>query len=179
MAWSAPLTAVDGVEFTASQYNIYIRDNMLEMGIAKATAATQYFCSTGTNKLAAYTAKTATVATSQTTTSTEYTNLSTTGPSVTVDHGKTAMVFLACEMSNSSADLQSAASFSASGTSHVSAHDSYRLVADGTAASQPSRYSMVRLVGKLTTGTSTFTMKYRVGGGTGTFLNRTITVFPL
>jgi hypothetical protein len=180
MAWTAPLTATDGVEFTSSQYNIYIRDNMLEMAVAKATAGTQYFSSTGTNKIAAYMAKTATVATSQGTTSEEYTNLSTTGPSVTVDHGKTALVFWQAQMSNSSANIHCSASFGASGTSHVSPSDSYRLVSDGIGANETSQYSAVRLVGKLTPGTSTFTMKYRRGSsGTATFANRTIAVFPL
>jgi hypothetical protein len=180
MVWTAPLTATDGVEFTASQYNIYVRDNMLEMGVAKATAPTQYFCSTGTNKIAAYTAKTATVATSQTTTSEEYTNLSTRGPEVTVNHGKTVLVFWQAQMANNTANIHCSASFAASGSSHVSAHDSYRLVSDGVGANEVNQYSAVREVGKLTPGTTTFTMKYRRGSsGTATFANRTITVFPL
>jgi hypothetical protein len=180
MAWTAPLTAIDGTSFTAAQYNIFIRDNMLEMGVAKATTATQYFTSTKTNELEPRLAKTATVTTSQGTTSEEYTDLSTPGPSVTVTTGKTAMVFIQAQMSNSSANIHCSASFSASGASHVSAHDSWRLVSDGVGANETSQYSMVRLVGKLTPGESTFKMKYRRGSsGTATFANRTIAVFPL
>ena len=37
MAWTAPMTAVTGVVFTASQFNLYVRDNLLADAVGKAT----------------------------------------------------------------------------------------------------------------------------------------------
>lgn len=179
MAWTAPLTAVDGLELTAAMYNTYIRDNMLEMAAAKATVGSQYFTSEGANKVSARQAKQEVVTTSETTTSTEYGNLSTIGPSVVVVHGEVALVFIAARMSNSNSDGQTAASFSWEGADHGVAHDSWKIKVDGVPADQPGRYSMARLVKLKAPGTSTFTMKYRVGEGTGTFSDREICVLPL
>jgi hypothetical protein len=182
MAWTAPLTAVDGLEFTASQYNTYIRDNMLEMAVAKATTVSQYFTSEGANKVSPRQAKSSVVATSETYGSTEFGDLATHGPEVTVVHGEVAMVFIAASMANSAADTQSVASFAVVGASSISPHDSWKIKVDGTPADQTSRFSMCRLVKLKTPGTSTFTMKYRRGGAegvTGTFANREICVLPL
>lgn len=180
MAWTAPLTAVANTPFSAAQYNLYIRDNFREMAPEKATAAGQYFCSTDQNKLGVYTAQTASVATSQTTTSTSYTDLATVGPSVTIDHGKTVMVILAATMSNNTADLQCRMTFEATGSViTIVPNDKWCAKVDGTPLGQASRVSAARLAGDLHAGTSTFTAKYRVGGGTGTFFDRTIIVWPL
>jgi hypothetical protein len=49
----------------------------------------------------------------------------------------------------------------------------------GTATSSGARTGSVFLVTGLTPGTNIFTCRYRVGSGTGTYVDRRITVFPL
>lgn len=180
MAWTAPLTAVDGREFTAQQYNIYIRDNFLELAPQKVTEAGQYLVSEDFNKIAARKMVQSTVSSSQTRTSTNYGDLSTNGPDVTVTHGAQILVFLSAKMSNSVANNQCAMSFAShSGAASVSASDKWKIKTDGVPIDQEGRYSAMRLVGDLDPGKTTFRAKYRVGGGTGTFSDRTMAIVPL
>lgn len=180
MAWSAPLTAVDGLELSAAQYNQYIRDNLLETAPAMATVASQYFVATANNKIAARICRQASVATSQTTTSTTFTDLATKGPSLTVDHGETVLVFWSCKMSNNTNNVATSVGVGASGSDHVSPHNSWRLLHDGVSANETSRYSAFREIGRLNPGTSTFTLKYKVASSsTGTFSDRNLIVMPL
>jgi hypothetical protein len=113
-----------------------------------------------------------TVTTSQTTTSTSYTDLSTVGPSVTLTTGTKALIIFSAEMSNSttSSSLVSAA---VSGSTTIAASDVWalRFFAGGT---EILKASQVHLFTGLTAGSNTFTLKYRVTGGTSTYLNRNI-----
>jgi hypothetical protein len=181
MAWTAPLTAVDGTYFTSSQYNAFIRDDLLAQAPEQASGAGYYFVSGGQNSVLARKPKQAIVTTSETTTKTSYSNLGTIGPQVVLEHGKTVLVFISCNMQNTNADNTSAVSVEAFGGVSISPDDRWRLKMDGVPANQASRYSMVRLIGDIkdAPATSTFRLKYRVGGGTGTFSDRTICVFPL
>jgi hypothetical protein len=58
----------------------------------------------------------------------------------------------------------------------AASNDPLALVNQGTSLSQASA---VFLVTGLSAGAHTFTAKYRVSGGTGTFVNRRIAVIPL
>src|SRR5687768_10764740 len=98
MAWTAPMTAVSGAVFTANQYNTYVRDNLLETGVAKVTTAGDYFTSSGTNQINRRRVVREFVATSGTRDSTEYGDLSTPGPTVTVETGTHAFVAFASYM---------------------------------------------------------------------------------
>jgi len=120
---------------------------------------------------------TATVATSQTTASTTMTDLATVGPSVTVTIGANglALVIMTCGISNSASNA-TRVGYAVSGNSTVAASDSTALVATGTNTIAPS---VVFLATGLTAGSNTFTLKYDVSGGTGTFSGRVITVLPL
>lgn len=51
MAWTAPITFVNGVPLTAEMLNASLRDNMNEMATAKALIANSYFVSNGTNNI--------------------------------------------------------------------------------------------------------------------------------
>lgn len=126
----------------------------------------------------------ATVATSQTTTSTSYTDLATSGPAVTVTIGANglALVIVSCNASNSTAgNSNTDMSFALSGANTASAPP----VAGGelkyasTAAGLGGTYSFSIILTGLTAGSTTFTAKYAVSGGTGTFVNRWISVLPL
>lgn len=180
MSWSAPMTATANTIWYASQFNKFIRDNLNETAPAKATAAGQYFVPTGNAQITARSASAHTIATSQTTTSSSYTNLSTVGPTVTVTTGPVALVLLACKLSNGSSDNQSHASVAVSGASNIAAHDNWAIRNDAkNTTSKRERTFAFNYITTLKSGSNTFTMKYKVGGGTGTFVDRHMVVFPL
>lgn len=123
--------------------------------------------------------KAATVDTDQSTTSTSYTDLATSGPAVTVVTGTTALVIVYANTYNGTLDKYNLMSFAVSGATTLAASDDRagtirtRTVTDG-----------VDLVGiiyyaTLTAGSNTFTAKYKTDGGTANFRRRRIVVIPL
>lgn len=174
------MTAVANTVFSAAQFNTHIRDNLNETAPAKATTASGYFVATGTNAIAQRIAATDAILSSGTTTSTTYTDLdapAVTGPSVTVTTGPYALVIVRCAHANS-------------GTG--SARMAYDITGDHTQAAADDRGVHVlgvagvnvgggdaTLMTTLTPGTNTFTAKYRVSAGTGSFSSRRIIVMPL
>lgn len=176
------MTAVANSILYASQWNQFVKENLNSTAAAKGTGDSQYFVSDQfkANAILARTATQHTIATSQTTTSTTFTNLTTTGPTLTATTGKTAMVWLAAEMSNNTANFQCHVSLQVTGASSVPPHDNHGIRLDGCAStSQANRMMGFLFTCSLNKGSNTFTMKYRVGGGTGTFLNRHLIVMPL
>lgn len=128
------------------------------------------------------------LATSQTTTSTSYTDLATAGPSVTLTTGTSAIVSVSCIASNNQANANAESGvtymgFAVSGASTVTAADARAGFGPQIHTSHSQNRSGTFLVTGLTAGSNTFTAKYRVGGalatGTGTFSNRHITVLAL
>jgi hypothetical protein len=179
VAWSTPLTAVANSALTAAQWNASVRDNLLGSTQALATTAGQLFVSTGVNAIAARSPAQADVTTSETTTSSSFTDLTTTGPAVTATTGTRALVFITCQMNNSTANF-SVVGCEVTGASSSSPDDSRSLVQDSTAGNfEDVRATATHLYTGLTAGSNTFTLKYRVGGGTGQFQRRSITVIPL
>lgn len=180
MAWTAPMTAVAGNAFTAAQFNTYVRDNLLETAPAKATTAGGYFVATGSNAITQRLAATDHVATTETTTSTSYTNLTTVGPSVTVTTGTTALVaiYSSLQQTVGSGNVISM-SYEVSGATTVAAGDTWAVAFTASATNASVRSGMTYLHTGLNAGSNTFTAKYRVNGGTGSYVNRRITVLPL
>lgn len=168
------MTFSSGSILTAAQLNTHLRDNLLETAPAKATAANQHFVGTGAGAIAARLIDDDIVETSQTTTSTSYANLATTGPEVTSTTGTLALVTCTCELSNSTSAQTSNATFAISGATTTAADDIRRIKNEGTNA---LRMSVQTLIG-VTAGVNVFTMKYRVSANTGTFLARRIHVMP-
>jgi hypothetical protein len=125
---------------------------------------------------------TATVATSQTTTSTTYADLATVGPTVSsLTTGTFALVVLTAFMSNSGAGNTSLMTFDVSGATTLThaggSVDTLSLSTVSDIANAGRRFSAVYPV-TLTAGSNTFTAKYRVSAGTGTFIDRNIIVIP-
>lgn len=176
MAWTAPMTAIAGSVFTAAQFNQHVRDNLNQCPAAKALTPGGYFAVADANLIAQRVPASAYVAASQTTTSTAFADLTTIGPQVTVDTGSSATVTLYNANLNSVATVSSLMSFDVTGASTVAASDSTSV---GTATSSGARAGATFLVTGLTPGTNIFTCRYRVGSGTGTFVDRRLTVFPL
>lgn len=142
-----------------------------------AVSATSFILWKSDVSVTSITASTATVATSQTTTSTTFTDLATVGPSVTITTGTQALVFVssACENNNENFNVD----FAISGATTRSASTATMLAGRGrTSVDLRLRATVVNLM-TVTAGSNTFTMKYSVGGGTGTFYDRTITVVAL
>lgn len=119
------------------------------------------------------------VATSQTTTSTSFTDLSTVGPVATVDTASSALVYVGCTMNNSTAPNYILMGYAVTGASSIAASDDrafYRQQPDNSADISAG---IITLITGLTPGTNVFTAKYRVTGGTGTWYRRTLAVIPL
>ncbi len=182
MSWTAPMTAVSGNAFTASQFNIHVRDNLLETAPGLATTAGGYFAATRLNNIEQRIPGTAEVLTTQTTTSTSFTDLATVGPAVTIDTGTSALVCIESQLTTADAGTSFAiASYTVSGATTTSAADDRSINEQGgSVGSQNFRYGTCFLVSNLTPGTNIFTMKYRTTNASfaAAFLNRRISVIP-
>ena len=124
----------------------------------------------------------ATVATSQTTTSGSYTDLATSGPAVTVTTGTKALVIVSCKI-NVGQEGTAFMSYAVSGATTVAGSDAVALQKQNdttTSVEDFIRASSASLV-TLTAGSNTFTAKYRSGSGakTATFASREIFVINL
>ncbi len=178
MAWSAPMTAVANSTFSAAQFNQYVRDNLNETAPAKATAAGSYFVASGVNAIAERRVVTGADLTLGTTTSTAFTNLSGTsvGPSVTLTTGPAVLVIVRASIENSGAG-SARMSYEVSGA-HNQAPADNRGIHIFEGALTNIGVSDVTLMTPITPGVNTFTAKYRVSSGTGSFSSRRIIVIP-
>jgi len=116
------------------------------------------------------------VATSETTTSTSYTNLTTAGPAVTLTTGTKALVIITATTVNSGSTAHTIISYKVSGATTIASSDA--VCNDETGALVKRSSSASRLT-TLNAGSNTFTMEYKVSAGTGTFSNREIIVIDM
>ena len=121
----------------------------------------------------------ATISTQEATTSTSYTDLTTSGPAVTVTTGTKALVIVTANIL-ASAGERSLMSFAVSGATTISASDTTAASRNQTSAGNGTdRRSAANYV-TLTAGSNTFTAKYKTAsGGNGEFGNREIFVINL
>jgi hypothetical protein len=113
--------------------------------------------------------------TSENTGSTSFTDLATGGPQVTVVTGASALVMVDAQMINTGAGNSCLMGFAVSGASTSAAGDSNSASVGGNLGASGSATFKIGL----TNGSNTFTAKYRVSAGTGSFQYRSITVWPL
>ena len=177
MAWTSPPTWSDGNVLTAAQLNI-LRDDLNETAVAKASAAGQYFCSTGANALAARVPTTAAVDDLDTTTGTSFADIATVGPSVTVTTGTQALVCMHSRMANSTGGSICSVGFTVAGATTIAGADEWRIAFESSAANDNIWTSGVFIRGALTPGSNTFKMVYKVNAGTGSFGDRKLTILP-
>lgn len=176
MAWTAPITFIPRTALTAAQLNTYVRDNLMESLPAKATTAGSHFVVTGKNQIAERYSQGTFLATVDTTDSTEYTDLATYGPEVTVETGEAAYVLLYCQLSNNAGNA-AWMNYDISGDSTSDSQDNRGFMFQSTT---PQAGGIIILHEHLTAGTNTFTAKYRVTtSGVGKFQNRRLAVIPL
>lgn len=130
----------------------------------------------GTGAAAAY------VATSETTTSTSYADLSTTTDTVTVTIGANGLalvsIFSHLQLGTASGE-QVFVGFAISGATTTAATDTMAIKYQPWTANAFGQYGASFLVTGLAAGSTTFKMKYRATSNTGTFYNRRIAVVPL
>ena len=171
------MTAVSGSVLTAAQWNTYVRDNLNETAPAKATAAGQIFVSTAANSIAARTVAADYVATQETTASTTYGDLATSGPAVTATTSASAIVAIYANMFNTSGNAHWM-SYDISGATSDSANDNRALQLQGTGGQHVGATFFHSSI--LTPGVNTFTAKYRCStAGNATFSVRRLMVIPM
>lgn len=173
------MTAVANSTFTAAQFNEYVRDNLNETAPAKTTAASSYMVGDGVNSITERRAVTNLELGEGTTTATDYGNLNSpanVGPSVTLETGPAALIIVRCSAQNSGAG-SARMGYEVSGATSLAPADNRGVgffgVTDGNINA-----SDVSLWTALNPGTNTFTARYRVSSGTGTFQSRRIIVMP-
>jgi len=125
-------------------------------------------------------AATAYVATSEDTASTTYADLTTTTDQVTVTIGPSGKVLVGiyAKQSNSTT-AYTQTTFELSGTNTLAANSIYGTSFYSPVAAVDNRCYVMHLLTGLNTGSTTFKMKYKVNGGTGTWVDRRIWVMPL
>lgn len=179
MAWTAPLTWVTNQIVTAADMNTHIKNNFLETGPAKAVSSGGFIVTSGLNSVIQRTPGSALVATLETTTSTTYTNLATSGATVNVTHTTSALVCHSCEMWNSTAGQFCFVGVELSSGTTLAASDGLAIAFESSGAGDRAKFGMAQIYTGLTLGGATnFQMKYRVTGGTGSFQDRRISVIP-
>lgn len=177
MAWTSPMTFVDGVPLTASQLNTYLRDNMNETEGAIAANTDGILISAGPNKIVERVGGTNTISTGESTTSTSYTDLATVGPTVTCNTGTRAFYFATSQISLnvSGASIQVGLEVSGQTTKPAATV----MTMDGFDEDKSQRWGNCGFFEDLVPGENTFTLKYRVpSGNTGAFSDRSLTIMP-
>ena len=182
MAWTAPMTAVANAVFTAAQFNTHVRDNFLETAPGKATTAGSFFAATAANAIEERLPTSAEIQTNESTTNTtNFVDLTTVGPSVTVTCGVKALVLFRAD---TVANLQSGVAgisydLSGANTSAAAFGNGKSAQLEGTfAAADKSTITGLDMLTGLTPGSNTFKMQYRAFTSGANWENRCITVIP-
>lgn len=176
------MTAVANEVFTAAQYNTYVRDNLLETAPAKAFTTSQYFLSFDGGLLPNVSGS-AVVTTSESTTSTTYTDLATVGPSMIRNVNIGFIAFLGCRRVSSVGTAGAFMSMDIIRTSDMTTV----FTADDIVAVGHYGSGAVRSIGSpetvigLDPGEYEFVAKYKTTdvGSTATFASRWMHVIPL
>lgn len=121
---------------------------------------------------------TAKIVTSETSTATSFSDLATVGPTVTVTTGTRALVFISANAENTANFFASVGCAVSGATTRAATFDEC-LQFNAVSTQFLLQASRAVVVEGLTAGSNTFTLKYYVSGGTGTFRRRELTVIPL
>jgi hypothetical protein len=122
---------------------------------------------------------TATVDTGQSTTSTSFTDLATAGPAVTLTTGTKALVIVQARVYNTSTGGYVSMGTTVSGATTLAATEEKSLVFYSASNAPISQASAGFILTGLTAGSNTFTAKYKVTAGNGTWIYRNIAVIDM
>lgn len=180
MAYTAPITFVNGVPLTAAQMNA-IQDNIRETAVAKATTQSRHFVATGTNQIAERVTVRQTVDVIGDTSSTSFTgSLSgpSTGPVVSATTGDKSLMLAHSYVRPLASGVTGLMGWAISGATTRAANDqeAVGLAGDGTTALMASTAQAVFF---LTPGTNTFTANYRTSSSSSRFDGRRLCLFAL
>ena len=167
MAWTAPMTAVAGSVFTASQFNAFISDNLAECAPAKATTPGAHFAVSATNQIMERIPGIGQDLTSGTTASTSFTDLDApvaAGPTVTVTTGTCALIWIAGSCANSGTG-SARMSWDITGASSIPTADNRGIGSIASAGNSTIVAATVHFETALTPGVNVFTARYRVSAG--------------
>jgi hypothetical protein len=180
MAWTAPMTFVNNSVLTAAQLNIYLRDNMLETAVARAVSAGGYFVSTGPGSIIQRKVMQAATDTSLAVTSEGFEaqeNTTAPGPTVTMDTGTSALVWIGASVSTAAAAI-ARMTCNVSGATSISGDDSRSWSVQFGSGSRFAMGGTAIWYNVLVPGSNTFTAEYRTSTSTATFTARRIIVYP-
>ena len=198
-SWTTPRTWVAAEIVTAALMNTHVRDNLLETSPAVATVAGDTVHADGANSLARLAVGSAgaiyvvdngvpswklvanaEVTASETSASTTFTNLATSGPSVTVTIGTSGLALvMTCRFFTDTVGHSGLASIDISGATTDAASDAEGLRYESGNVNDVAQFGRTRLYTGLNAGSTTFKMVYRASGGMSTFANRHLIVLPL
>jgi hypothetical protein len=182
MAWTTPLTAVSNTALTAAQWNASVRDDMLITPAGLATAAGQIWVSTAANAGAMRTPGfTHTSGASTTSSNGTYVDLAAgAAPVVTVTTGVSVITSHGANMQNGTGGGNTNMSFGITGATTLAADDSKACRFQSPANNDSSRATTTHFTPGLTSGSNTFTAKYKsTTGGVQTYAERHLLVIPL
>lgn len=173
------MTAIAGSVFTAAQFNTFLRDNLSECPAAKATTPGAHFAVSATNQVAERIPQQQSVNTSESTSSTSFADLATTGPTVTVTTGSSALIFATAEIGNSTASAPGRVGVDITGATTETPDGNHVLRQESSGTAEFQRCTVARLHTALTPGVNVFKLMYAVVGvSTATFGTRNIAVIP-
>jgi hypothetical protein len=180
MAYTAPITFVNGVPLTAAQMNA-IQDNIRETAVAKATTAGRHFVATGPNAIAERVTARQTVDVIGDVTSTTFTGTlsgPSTGPTVTATTSDKCLIMLHSYVRPLATGVTGLYGFSISGATTRAANDqeAFGVAGDGTIAVMGSTAQAIFF---MTPGSNTFTAAYRTSSSSSRFDGRRMCVFAL
>lgn len=187
MAYTTPLTAVALSPLTAAQWNASVRDNFLETGPAKATAAGRLLVTTAAGAIAERVPQVQRiVGGGQSTTLATFTDLTTVGPTcANVLTGTAAIYIVSAFIQNNSAGQGGYMGVAVSGASSIAADSNRALRIMSGAIGENSKQSYAGMFfpasgNGLTAGANTFQAKYSVvATGQATFDERELIIIPL
>ena len=153
-----------------------------QMSFLKDTNSTEYYSGSAWVAVAGASginSGVATVATSESTTSTTYTDLTTSGPEVTITTGTKVLVIVTSQLNGDASGTRNYMDFAISGATTRAASDTTALIQRRAAGDHWMRTSAASSI-TVTAGSNVFTSKYKTSaGGTATFENREIFVMDL
>lgn len=178
------MTAEAGTYVTRAQFNVHVRDNLLETEAAGAVTPGALWFADGPGRGSEHIIQDHVIETSETTTSETYTDLDTFGPTITSFCNEWILIFTNCRLANSTTK-GSYASYEVVSEEEGLFQDepkaSRAIIRDGGAGAA-NRYGQVSsLKGLAGPMRYKISMKYRVGdtATTGTFSARRLQIMPL
>lgn len=182
MAWTDPMTAVAANTWSAAEFNVHVRDNLLQTGPGIAGATTRaFFVQTGDNIVGTRKLTRGDAFLNSTTTSTVFVSLPS-GPSITLTTDTTALVIVSADLHTFNIVGFECAemTYAVSGATTIAADEFIAITNCPSGADHTVSYTRSHLVTNLNPGSNTFEAKYRSTSGTTVgFDNRYMAVIPL